>query len=107
MATLTVSMLAKWVGIPADTIRYYDRARLLRPVARTPAGYRLYEEDAVDRLRLIKGGQRLGLWLREVAELLAVLIAARVRAATPRRSSAAALARSTPRSPGLSTCVVC
>jgi DNA-binding transcriptional MerR regulator len=72
MATLTVSMLAKRAGVPADTIRYYDRAGLLRPVARTDAGYRLYGEDAADRLRLIKGGQRLGLRLREVAELLAV-----------------------------------
>lgn len=73
MATLTVSMLATRAGVPAGTIRYYDRAGLLRPAARTPAGYRLYGEDAADRLRLIKGAQRLGLRLREVAELLAVL----------------------------------
>src|SRR6266545_2317449 len=72
MATLTVSMLATRAGVPADTVRYYDRAGLLRPVARTPAGYRLYGEDAADRLRFIKGAQRLGLRLREVAELLAV-----------------------------------
>jgi DNA-binding transcriptional MerR regulator len=72
MATLTVAMLAKRTGIPADTIRYYDRAGLLRPTARTPAGYRLYQEDTADRLRFIKGAQRLGLRLREIAELLAV-----------------------------------
>jgi DNA-binding transcriptional MerR regulator len=72
MATLTVSMLAKLADLPAGTVRYYDRAGLLAPLARTPAGYRLYGEDAADRLRLIKGAQRLGLRLREVAELLAV-----------------------------------
>jgi DNA-binding transcriptional MerR regulator len=72
MATLTVSMLAKRAGVPAGTVRYYDRAGLLRPAARSPAGYRLYGEDAADRLRLVKGAQRLGLRLREVAELLAV-----------------------------------
>jgi DNA-binding transcriptional MerR regulator len=72
MATLTVSTLAKVAGVRADTVRYYDRAGLLRPVARTDAGYRLYGEDAADRLRFIKGAQRLGLRLREVAELLAV-----------------------------------
>jgi DNA-binding transcriptional MerR regulator len=72
MATLTVSILAKRVGVPADTIRYYDRAGLLAPSARSAAGYRLYDEDAADRLRFIKGAQRLGLRLREIAELLAV-----------------------------------
>ncbi len=72
MATMTVSMLAKRAGVAADTVRYYDRAGLLRPVAHTDAGYRLYEEDAADRLRFIKGAQRLDLRLREVAELLAV-----------------------------------
>jgi DNA-binding transcriptional MerR regulator len=72
MALLTVSMLATRAGVRADTVRYYDRAGLLRPVARTDAGYRLYGEDAADRLRFIKGAQRLGLRLREVAERLAV-----------------------------------
>src|SRR5436190_17663059 len=72
MATLTVSMLAKQVGVPAGTVRYYDRAGLLPPVARSPAGYRPYGEDAADRLRFVKGAQRIGLRLREVAELLAV-----------------------------------
>ena len=72
MATLTVAALAKRTGIPAATIRYYDRAGLLPPAARSPAGYRQYDEAAAERLRFIKGAQRLGLRLREVAELLAV-----------------------------------
>jgi DNA-binding transcriptional MerR regulator len=72
MATLTVSMLAKRTGVPADTIRYYQRAGLLLTPARTPAGYRLYGDDTAERLRFIKGAQRLGLRLREIAELLAV-----------------------------------
>jgi DNA-binding transcriptional MerR regulator len=72
MAALTVSMLAKRTGIPADTIRYYDRAGLLPAPARTPAGYRQYDQATADRLRFIKGAQRLGLRLREIAELLAV-----------------------------------
>jgi MerR family mercuric resistance operon transcriptional regulator len=72
MATLTVSMLAKRTGIRADTIRYYERAGLLPPPARNRAGYRQYDESTAERLRLIKGAQRLGLRLREIAELLAV-----------------------------------
>jgi DNA-binding transcriptional MerR regulator len=72
MATLTVSMLAKRAGIHPDTVRYYERAGLLRPPARTRAGYRQYDVSVTERLRFIKGAQRLGLRLREIAELLAV-----------------------------------
>ena len=53
MATLTVSMLAKRAGIHPDTVRYYERAGLLRPPARTRAGYRQYDESITERLRFI------------------------------------------------------
>jgi DNA-binding transcriptional MerR regulator len=65
---LTVSALAGAAGLSADTIRYYERVGLLPE----PARYRLYEEDAVGRLRLIKGAQRAGPRLREIGELLQV-----------------------------------
>jgi MerR-like DNA binding protein len=45
---------------------------LLPAPPRTAGGYRAYDADAVDRLRFIQGAQRLGLRLREIAELLAV-----------------------------------
>jgi DNA-binding transcriptional MerR regulator len=67
---LTVAKLAAEVGLTADTVRYYEKARLLPAPARTPAGYRVYSEGAVARLRFIKGAQRIGLRLREVRELL-------------------------------------
>jgi MerR family transcriptional regulator, mercuric resistance operon regulatory protein len=74
MAPLTVSMLAERTGTRPDTIRYYERLGLLPPPARTPAGYRQYDDDdaATDRVRFIKGAQRFGLRLREIGELLAV-----------------------------------
>jgi DNA-binding transcriptional MerR regulator len=67
---LTISKLATEVGLTADTIRYYEKAGLLPAPARTSAGYRLYGDDAADRLRFIKGAQRIGLRLREIKELL-------------------------------------
>ena len=70
--TLTVSALADRAGLSADTVRYYERVGLLPPPARSAAGYRLYGQDTVDRLRLIKGAQRAGLRLREIGELLQV-----------------------------------
>jgi DNA-binding transcriptional MerR regulator len=69
---LTVSALAGQVGLSADTVRYYERVGLLPEPARSAAGYRLYDQDAVGRLRLIKGAQRAGLRLREIGELLQV-----------------------------------
>ena len=68
--TLTVSKLAARVGLTADTIRYYERAGLLPPPDRTQSGYRAYEDDAAERLRFIKGAQRIGLRLQEIKELL-------------------------------------
>jgi DNA-binding transcriptional MerR regulator len=44
----------------------------LPPPARTPAGYRIFGVEAVDRVRFIQGCQRLGLRLRDIADLLAV-----------------------------------
>lgn len=69
---LGVSALARRVGVRADTIRYYERAGLLPRPERTASDYRSYEESAVDRLRFIQGGQRLGLRLREIKALLDV-----------------------------------
>ena len=69
---LRVGELADAVGMTADTIRYYERAGLLPPPSRTAAGYRAYDVGAVDRLRFIQGGQRLGLRLSDIRDLLAV-----------------------------------
>src|SRR4051794_15033465 len=69
---LRVGELAAAVGVTADTIRYYERAGLLPPPARTPSGYRAYNAAAVDRLRFIQGAQRLGLRLSDIHNLLTV-----------------------------------
>jgi DNA-binding transcriptional MerR regulator len=67
---LTVSKLADQVGTSTDTLRYYERIGLLPEPDRSPSGYRLYGEEAVDRVRFIKRAQRFGLRLEEIAELL-------------------------------------
>jgi DNA-binding transcriptional MerR regulator len=67
---LTISKLGAEVGLTADTVRYYEKAGLLPEPDRSPAGYRMYDDLALERLRFIKGAQRIGLRLREVKELL-------------------------------------
>lgn len=71
-ASMSVAQLAARVGVRPDTIRYYDRSGLLPPALRTTGDHRRYGEDSVDRLQFIQGAQRLGLRLRDIANLLAV-----------------------------------
>jgi MerR family copper efflux transcriptional regulator len=69
----TITELANELGLASDTLRYYERSGLIASAGRTPAGYRLYEAATADRVRFIKGAQRSGLRLREIAELLTIL----------------------------------
>ena len=69
---LRIGELADAAGVTPDTIRYYERAGLLPAPDRTTSGYRAYDSGAVDRLRFIQGGQRLGLRLADIRDLLAV-----------------------------------
>ena len=69
---LRVAELAALVGLTADTIRYYEKAGVLPEPARSPAGYRQYDEEVVERLHFIQGSQRLGLKLADIRDLLAV-----------------------------------
>ena len=69
---LRVADLAAAVGVKPDTIRFYERAGLLPPPARTATGYRAYAPAAVERVRFIQGAQRLGLRLRDIRDLLAI-----------------------------------
>ncbi|AUA16636.1 HTH-type transcriptional regulator ZntR [Streptomyces malaysiensis subsp. malaysiensis] len=66
-----ISQLAERSGVPATTLRFYEDAGLL-PADRTPAGYRVYGEDAVERLAFISSAKLLGLALEEIRELLEV-----------------------------------
>jgi DNA-binding transcriptional MerR regulator len=70
MSQLTVSKLAEKVGTSADTVRYYERIGLLPETTRSGSGYRLYGDEAVERLRFIKRAQRFGLRLEAIGELL-------------------------------------
>lgn len=67
---LTIGELANRAHMTTDALRYYEREGLLLPQRRTEAGYRLYEEEALRRLRFIKHAQECGFSLAEVRELL-------------------------------------
>jgi DNA-binding transcriptional MerR regulator len=71
-AGLTIAQVAAGAGVRPDTLRYYERTGLLPEPARTTGAHRRYPETTVERLRFIRGVQRLGLRLSEIKELLAV-----------------------------------
>ncbi|MBL1082252.1 heavy metal-responsive transcriptional regulator [Streptomyces actinomycinicus] len=71
MTTYRISQLAERSGVPATTLRFYEDAGLLA-ADRTPSGYRLYGDDAVERLAFISSAKLLGLTLEEIRELLDV-----------------------------------
>lgn len=76
---LTIGKLAKQVGVNIQTVRYYERRRMLSPATRTSSGYRLYGEEALKRLCFIKNAQALGFTLREIAELLNLRVSSTAR----------------------------
>lgn len=71
MATYRISQLADRCGVPASTLRFYETAGLL-PAERAPSGYRVYDEEAVQRLAFISSAKLLGLTLEEIGDLLTV-----------------------------------
>ena len=70
--SLSIGSVAKLADVPLTTVRFYERANVVRPVARTAANYRLYPLEAVARIRFTRRAQELGFTLREVKELLAL-----------------------------------
>jgi DNA-binding transcriptional MerR regulator len=69
-ATMRTSQVAEAVGVNVQTLRYYERRGIIDEPQRSLGGHRLYPEQTVTTLRIIKVAQRLGFTLDEVAELL-------------------------------------
>jgi DNA-binding transcriptional MerR regulator len=67
---LRSGQVAAAAGVNPQTLRYYERRGLLAEPARSLGGHRLYPEQAVTVLKVIKAAQRLGFTLDEVADLI-------------------------------------
>src|SRR5262249_4491582 len=65
-----IGELAKQAGVTIDTIRYYEKFKLLPKPIRTQGGYRVYTAATLERLLFIKQAQLLDLTLTEIAEIL-------------------------------------
>jgi MerR family Zn(II)-responsive transcriptional regulator of zntA len=69
---LTIGKVADLDQVSADTLRYYERERLIAPASKSAGGYRLYDRDGLRRIRFIKRAQRCGFTLTEIRALLAL-----------------------------------
>ena len=67
---LRSGQVAEAAGVNLQTLRYYERRGLLAEPERSLGGHRLYPEQAVTIVRIIRASQRLGFTLDDVAELL-------------------------------------
>jgi len=70
MRPYTIGQLARAAGVPTSTLRYYERARILRPDGRSGGNYRVYGPAALERLRFIRAAQANGFTLEDIAALL-------------------------------------
>ncbi len=68
--TAFIGQVAKGAAVSVQAVRYYERLGLLPTTHRTPAGYRIYGPESVDRLRFIRQAQALGFSLDEIKEIL-------------------------------------
>lgn len=65
---MQIGELAKRAGVNVDTIRFYERRGVLPAPERRPSGYRAYSERTLERLRLARSLQALGLTLEEIVD---------------------------------------
>ncbi len=68
--SLTIGGVAKAAGVNVETIRYYQRLKLLDEPGKPPGGVRRYTEAVVERVRFIKRAQELGFSLAEIRRLM-------------------------------------
>lgn len=66
------SELALLAGISADTLRYYERNRLLPAPQRSSSGYRLFPPEALMRVQMIRGALSVGFSIKELAQIFTV-----------------------------------
>lgn len=72
MTNYRIGDVTKQLGLSADTLRYYEKIKLLPRIARTESGIRLYDDKDISRLKFIQRAQRMNFSLAEIADLLSM-----------------------------------
>jgi len=70
MANMHIGELARAAGVNVQTIRFYEREKLLPPPVRAANGYRRYSQSDLDRVLFIRRNHEIGFTLAEIEQLL-------------------------------------
>lgn len=70
MTRKTIGWVAKQAGVNTQTVLYYERRGLLPAPPRSISGYRLFNDETVQRIQFIKRAKELGFTLKQVITLL-------------------------------------
>jgi DNA-binding transcriptional MerR regulator len=70
---MKIGKAARRAGVSVDTLRFYERRGILPSPTRRASGYRIYPDAVVERVRLVKYMQALGMHLDEIREALNML----------------------------------
>lgn len=89
---LKIGEVARRSGVGVEALRFYERSGLLEPATRTSSGYRLYGEEALERLAFIKKAQSVGFSLDEIGRIIEEAAEGRRPCADVRRMAADRLA---------------
>lgn len=92
MPSYTIGQLARLSGFGVETIRYYERERLVGEPPRRASGYREYPEDTLARLRFIRHAKELGFSLKDIKDLLELRVAPGATCASVRKRAEAKIA---------------
>lgn len=66
----TIGRLAKEAKVNIQTVRFYERQGILKPIERLESGYRVYDRESLKRLHFIRHAKELGFSLKEIQALL-------------------------------------
>ncbi len=67
---MTVKEVSALTGVSIRTLQYYDKIGLLKATAYSPAGYRLYDETALERMQEILLFRELEFPLKDIRRIL-------------------------------------
>ena len=70
----TVGEMAKMLGVPASTLRYYDKEGLLPFVERSAGGIRMFRESDLEWLRVIGCMKKAGMSLRDIRQYMELVM---------------------------------
>jgi len=69
-AILKIGEVARLVGLPAKTLRYYEDIGLISPASRTDSGYRLYGWRELEQIGFVRRAKLMGLSLAQIRGLV-------------------------------------